>query len=80
MNNTLKIKHAFFYRYQPEIMSDPITFSTQLKGFDNDKHPFLGQNNPMDLGQFGMDEMPNYQSTNHQLDTLSYPQWKLSIP
>lgn len=58
---------------QPEIMSDPITFSSQLKGFDQEKHPFVGQNNPMELCQFGMDAVPNYQSINHQLDTFVIP-------
>jgi hypothetical protein len=58
---------------QPETISDPTTFSSQMKGFDQLKHPFLGSNNPIELGQFGMDAISNYQSTNNQLDTFVIP-------
>lgn len=58
---------------QPEIISDPTTFSPEMKGFNQQKHPFSGHNSPIELGQYGMAAMSNYQGPNHQLDTFVIP-------
>lgn len=56
---------------QPEIISDPTTFSPEMKCFNRQKHPFSGHdNNPIELGQFDMAAMSNYQGTDQQLDTF----------